>query len=114
MVDVFCFAIPQFWMASLVEELSGPAYAALMRATHLHGLERTGGFRPGPVNLGLSTPQVLQKIMADPELAMAFSNPKVQEAVMDVSQNPMNIVKYQNEPDVLKVHPFPSLPSLKY
>lgn len=47
--------------------------------------------------------QVLQKIMADPELAMAFSNPKVQAAVMDVSTNPMNIVKYQNEPDVLKV-----------
>ena len=51
----------------------------------------------------LSPHQVLQKIMADPELAMAFSNPKVQTAVMDVSSNPMNIVNYQNDPDVMKV-----------
>ena len=41
--------------------------------------------------------------MADPDLAMAFSSPKVQAAVMDVSTNPMNIVKYQNDPEVLKV-----------
>lgn len=65
-------------------------------------LSRGKGFNS---TVGCFDIQVLQKIMADPELAMAFSNPKVQEAVMDVSTNPMNIVKYQNEPDVLKVRP---------
>ncbi len=47
-------------------------------------------------------PQVLQKIMGDPDLAMAFSNPNVQRAVVDISANPMNIVNYQNDPDVMK------------
>ena len=47
--------------------------------------------------------QVLQKIMGDQDLAMAFSNPNVQKAVLDISSNPMNIVNYQNDPDVMKV-----------
>lgn len=38
--------------------------------------------------------------MASPELAAGFSNPRVQTAIMDITQNPMNIVKYQNEPEV--------------
>jgi len=33
--------------------------------------------------------------MADPALAAGFSNPKVQQAIFDISQNPMNISKYQ-------------------
>jgi len=49
--------------------------------------------------------QVLQKIMGDPDLAMAFSNPNVQRAVVDISANPMNIVNYQNDPDVMKARP---------
>ena len=40
--------------------------------------------------------------MGDPDLAMAFSNPNVQKAVVDISANPMNIVNYQNDPDVMK------------
>ncbi len=47
--------------------------------------------------------QVLQKIMGDQDLATAFSNPNVQKAVLDISSNPMNIVNYQNDPDVMKV-----------
>ena len=38
--------------------------------------------------------------MSNPELASGFSNPKVQAAIIDISQNPMNIVKYQNDPEV--------------
>lgn len=38
--------------------------------------------------------------MADPELAAGFSNPKVQAAIMDISNNPMNITKYNNDPEV--------------
>lgn len=41
--------------------------------------------------------------MANPELAAGFSNPKVQAAIMDISQNPMNIMKYQTDPEVMKV-----------
>ena len=44
--------------------------------------------------------------MGDPDLAMAFSNPNVQRAVVDISANPMNIVNYQNDPDVMKARLF--------
>ena len=40
--------------------------------------------------------------MGDQDLAMAFSNPNVQKAVLDISSNPMNIVNYQNDPEVMK------------
>eukprot|EP00983_Pelagomonas_calceolata_P068348 1149883-Pelagomonas_calceolata.AAC.6 len=38
--------------------------------------------------------------MSNPELAAGFSNPKVQAAIMDISQNPMNVVKYNDQPEV--------------
>jgi len=34
--------------------------------------------------IGLTPEEVISKIMANPEVAMAFQNPKVQEAIMDV------------------------------
>lgn len=53
--------------------------------------------------LGLKPEDVVSKVMANPELAMGFQNPRVQQAIMDISQNPMNVVKYQNDPEVMKV-----------
>ncbi|KAK7305590.1 hypothetical protein VNO77_43496 [Canavalia gladiata] len=53
--------------------------------------------------IGLSPEEVISKIMANPEVAMAFQNPKVQAAIMDCSQNPMNITKYQNDKEVMDV-----------
>ncbi|KAL2955786.1 hypothetical protein AAZX31_18G048100 [Glycine max] len=50
--------------------------------------------------IGLSPEEVISKIMANPEVAMAFQNPRVQAAIMDCSQNPMNITKYQNDKEV--------------
>ncbi|KAL5101704.1 hypothetical protein RYX36_006031 [Vicia faba] len=41
--------------------------------------------------------------MANPDFAMAFQNPRVQEAIMDCSQNPMSIAKYQNDKEVMDV-----------
>ncbi len=38
--------------------------------------------------------------MSNPELAAGFQNPKVQAAIMDISQNPMNVMKYQSDPEV--------------
>ncbi|KAG2445908.1 hypothetical protein HXX76_000511 [Chlamydomonas incerta] len=53
--------------------------------------------------LGLKPEDVISKVMANPDLAAGFSNPKVQAAIMDISQNPMNIMKYQTDPEIMKV-----------
>nr|GLL40470.1 protein TIC 40, chloroplastic isoform X2 [Ipomoea trifida] len=45
--------------------------------------------------IGLTPEEVISKIMANPDIAMAFQNPRIQAAIMDVSQNPYNIGKYQ-------------------
>uniref|UniRef100_A0A0E0H174 Protein TIC 40, chloroplastic n=1 Tax=Oryza nivara TaxID=4536 RepID=A0A0E0H174_ORYNI len=47
--------------------------------------------------VGMTPEEVVSKIMANPEVAVAFQNPKIQTAIMDCSQNPLNIVKYQND-----------------
>ncbi|KAJ8442865.1 hypothetical protein Cgig2_022231 [Carnegiea gigantea] len=53
--------------------------------------------------LGLTPEEVVSKIMANPDLAMAFQNPRVQQAILDCSQNPMNIAKYQDDKEVMDV-----------
>lgn len=53
--------------------------------------------------LGLTPEEVISKIMANPDVAMAFQNPRVQQAIMDCSQNPMNIAKYQDDKEVMDV-----------
>ena len=53
--------------------------------------------------LGLKPEDVIQKVLATPDLAAGFSNPKVQAAIFDISQNPMNITKYQGDPEVMAV-----------
>lgn len=51
---------------------------------------------PAPSARSLPPPQVLE----NPELASGFANPKVQAAIFDISQNPMNVMKYQEDPEV--------------
>lgn len=53
--------------------------------------------------IGLTPEEVISKIMANPDVAMAFQNPRVQQAIMDCSQNPLNITKYQNDKEVMDV-----------
>ncbi|NP_001310661.1 protein TIC 40, chloroplastic [Ricinus communis] len=53
--------------------------------------------------IGLTPEEVISKIMANPEIAMAFQNPRVQQAIMDCSQNPLSIAKYQNDKEVMDV-----------
>ncbi|OIV95683.1 hypothetical protein TanjilG_01477 [Lupinus angustifolius] len=53
--------------------------------------------------IGLSPEEVISKIMANPDVAMAFQNPRVQAAIMDCSQNPLSIAKYQNDKEVMDV-----------
>lgn len=52
---------------------------------------------------GMTPADVVQRIMGDPELAQAFSKPKVQQAVMELQNDSMAIMKYQNDPDVMMV-----------
>ncbi|KAG6779082.1 hypothetical protein POTOM_015449 [Populus tomentosa] len=51
--------------------------------------------------IGLTPEEVISKIMANPDVAMAFQNPRVQQAIMECSQNPLNITKYQNDKECL-------------
>lgn len=51
--------------------------------------------------IGLSPEETIAKIMANPEVAQAFQNPRVQAAIMDCSQNPLSIAKYQNDKEVM-------------
>ncbi|KAI8467314.1 MAG: hypothetical protein J3K34DRAFT_38776 [Monoraphidium minutum] len=53
--------------------------------------------------LGLKPEDVISKVLENPELASGFANPKVQAAIFDISQNPMNVVKYQEDPEIMKV-----------
>ncbi|XP_062113902.1 protein TIC 40, chloroplastic [Humulus lupulus] len=53
--------------------------------------------------IGLTPEEVISKIMANPDVAMAFQNPRVQQAIMDCSQNPLSIAKYQNDKEVMDV-----------
>ena len=53
--------------------------------------------------MGMTPQDAISKLMGDPELAMAFQNPKIQQAVMDCSSNPNNIVKYQSDPEIMNV-----------
>eukprot|EP00897_Mesotaenium_endlicherianum_P001740 jgi/Mesen1/1594/ME000134S00716 len=47
--------------------------------------------------------QVVTKIMANPEVAVAFQNPRVQAAILDCSTNPANISKYIADKEVMDV-----------
>jgi hypothetical protein len=53
--------------------------------------------------MGLTPDEVVSKIMSEPDLAAAFAKPEVQQAIMDITQNPLNVMKYQDQPEVMKV-----------
>lgn len=53
--------------------------------------------------LGVSPEELMQKVMADPELQQAFQQPRIQNALMECSQNPMNIAKYNDDEEVMRV-----------
>lgn len=53
--------------------------------------------------LGVTPEEVITKIMSNPDLARGFQNPRVQQAMMECSQNPWNIAKYQNDKEVMDV-----------
>jgi len=53
--------------------------------------------------LGMTPTDVMQRIMADPELAEAFQKPHVQKAIMDSQHNPERMNDYVGDPDVMLV-----------
>jgi len=97
--------------------LSNPMYKDQLKGIMKQMKEGGGGFSPGEGMPDMNSPEVqeqfaamgmtpqdaIQKLMGDPELAMAFQNPKIQQAVMDCSSNPNNIVKYQSDPEIMNV-----------
>ncbi|KAJ9528491.1 hypothetical protein QJQ45_020533 [Haematococcus lacustris] len=88
-------------MATLFEQQN-------MMSPEMMGMMKNMDFSQDRVNkqfqdLGLKPEDVISKVMANPELASGFANPKVQAAIIDISANPMNIVKYQQDPEVMKV-----------
>lgn len=48
-------------------------------------------------------PSGLEGLFSDPEMMAAMKDPETSAALMDIMQNPMNIMKYQNNPKVLKL-----------
>lgn len=86
-------------MEQMMSQMGGPA-----------GMPNMGGGMPDLNSpevkaqfdqLGMSPQEVVSKILSDPELAQAFQNPKVQSAIMELSTNPMAMVKYQNDPEIM-------------
>ncbi len=53
--------------------------------------------------MGMKPEDVISKIMSNPEMTVAFQNPRVQAAIMDCSTNPMNITKYQDDKEIMDV-----------
>ncbi|KAL3146922.1 hypothetical protein ABBQ38_014893 [Trebouxia sp. C0009 RCD-2024] len=54
-------------------------------------------------DMDMNASDVYQIIMDEPELAKALEKPEVQAAFADCSKNPRNILKYQNDPDIVMV-----------
>lgn len=93
--------------------MSNPEYRAQLEAT----LSNQGAFDPKTMEalqmdtnweeqlkaINMTPEVVIEKIMSDPELAEAFSKPEVQTAMMECTQNPMNVVKYQSNPEIMNV-----------
>lgn len=53
--------------------------------------------------LGMSPDQFIQKVMADPDLSGMMTNPRIMTAIAECTKDPMNIFKYQNDEEVMKV-----------
>ncbi|KAL6504577.1 hypothetical protein OROGR_026500 [Orobanche gracilis] len=52
--------------------------------------------------IGLTPEEVIPKVLADPEIAMAFQKPRVQIG-HHFCENPLSIAKYQNDKEVMNV-----------
>jgi hypothetical protein len=53
--------------------------------------------------IGMSPEEFVQKVMSDPDLATSMTKPSVMAAIAECTKNPMNIFKYQNDEEVMRV-----------
>ena len=67
------------------------------------GVGGAGDYNQQFEQMGVSPEEVMKKIMERPDLAAKFQNPKVQQAMMDITQNPQNISKYYSDTDVMSL-----------
>mmetsp|Transcript_35476 Transcript_35476/g.67980 ORF Transcript_35476/g.67980 Transcript_35476/m.67980 type:complete len:384 (-) Transcript_35476:358-1509(-) len=63
------------------------------------GMSGMGGM-PG---MGGLPPELMAKLMGDPELQAAMMNPKVMAAMQECMSDPSKIMQYQSDPDIQKV-----------
>merc|ERR1719376_1953872 len=63
--------------------------------------EMMGGMPGGGGAGGMGGLGGLGGLLNDPELLAAFSDPEVSAAFQDISSNPANMAKYQNNPKVM-------------
>jgi len=66
------------------------------------GMPGMKGGMPGGMPFGMS-PEVLQKIMSDPEMMQAMQDPTFMAKLQEIQRNPANISKYQNDPTVQRL-----------
>lgn len=60
-------------------------------------------------NMSVSPDVLMKKLMNEPELWSLLQKPNVMQAVMDLQQNPNNMTKYMNDPEVMQVSHFSNL-----
>jgi len=53
--------------------------------------------------LGMTPEEFVGKVMSDPELASSMTKPSVMAAIAECTKSPMNIFKYQNDEEVMRV-----------
>ncbi|KAH7621531.1 hypothetical protein Ndes2526B_g03868 [Nannochloris sp. 'desiccata'] len=53
--------------------------------------------------LGMTPEEFVGKVMSDPDLAASMTKPSVMAAIAECTKSPMNIFKYQNDEEVMRV-----------
>jgi hypothetical protein len=53
--------------------------------------------------LGMTPEEFVGKVMSDPDLASSMTKPSVMAAIAECTKSPMNIFKYQNDEEVMRV-----------
>ncbi|TRY73595.1 hypothetical protein TCAL_03347 [Tigriopus californicus] len=81
------------------EASSGPGATGSMPGGMPGGMPGAGGAGAG----GAGLPGGLGDLLNDPELMGALSDPEVATAFQDIMSNPANIMKYQNNPRIMKL-----------
>ncbi|KAK2080819.1 hypothetical protein QBZ16_000673 [Prototheca wickerhamii] len=84
-------------MAQQAAAINAPEMQEMMKDVDVDKVTQQMG------EMGVTPEQMMQRVMADPELAMLMTKPKVMSAMMEMNKNPMAMLKYQSDPEISKV-----------